>query len=285
MQTSPQYISQAEGRIAFEVQGAGPLVILVPGMGELRSSYRFLVPELVASGYRVASTDLRGHGDSDASFSSYGDVATASDISALIDTLGGPAVVAGNSLAAGSAVLVAAARPEMVVGLVLIGPFVRNAQLSAADAAEFEALTAPDGVADRWRDFMPLLYAGRKPDDFESYRAAVHSSLARSAFGSAFSSTVRGADHTPAEQALGKVSAPTLVVMGDSDPDFPDPAGEAAWISAATQAEVVMINDAGHYPQAQQPEQTGAAILSFLSGEFPPAWADASFSNGACKQS
>jgi pimeloyl-ACP methyl ester carboxylesterase len=271
MQTSPQYISQAEGRIAFEVQGAGPLVILVPGMGELRSSYRFLVPELVASGYRVASTDLRGHGDSDASFSSYGDVATASDISALIDTLGGPAVVAGNSLAAGSAVLVAAARPELVAGLVLIGPFVRNAQLSAADAAEFDALTAPDGVADRWRDFMPLLYAGRRPDDFEAYRAAVHASLARPAFGSAFSSTVRGADHTPAEQALGKVSAPTLVVMGDSDPDYPDPAGEAAWISAATEAEVVMIDHAGHYPQAQQPERTGAAILSFLSGVFPPA--------------
>ena len=35
-------------------------------MGDLRSVYRFLAPELVGAGYRVATMDLRGHGDSDA---------------------------------------------------------------------------------------------------------------------------------------------------------------------------------------------------------------------------
>lgn len=106
-----KYLVRPEGRIGFDVQGSGPLVILVPGMGELRSSYRHLIPHLVAAGYRVATTDLRGHGDSDTSFSSYGDVATADDISALVAELGGNAVIIGNSLAAGAAVIVARATP------------------------------------------------------------------------------------------------------------------------------------------------------------------------------
>jgi alpha-beta hydrolase superfamily lysophospholipase len=40
-------------------------VVLVPGMSDLRAGYRFLAPALRAAGYRVACTDLRGHGDSD----------------------------------------------------------------------------------------------------------------------------------------------------------------------------------------------------------------------------
>src|SRR6187402_2438823 len=103
-----KYISRPEGRIAYDVQGSGPLVVLVPGMGDLRATYRFLAPKLVAAGYTVATTDLRGHGDSDPTFSSYGDPETAGDIEALIDALGGRAVVGGNSLAAGAAVIVAA---------------------------------------------------------------------------------------------------------------------------------------------------------------------------------
>jgi pimeloyl-ACP methyl ester carboxylesterase len=46
------------------------LVVLVPGMGDLRASYRFLAPALKEAGYQVACTDLRGHRDSDATFSS-----------------------------------------------------------------------------------------------------------------------------------------------------------------------------------------------------------------------
>lgn len=77
---APSYLDRSEGRVAYEVAGDGPLVVLVPGMGDLRSAYRFLAPALLDAGYRVAATDLRGHGDSDTSFGSYGDAETAGDI-------------------------------------------------------------------------------------------------------------------------------------------------------------------------------------------------------------
>ena len=125
------YLRCAEGRIGYDVAGHGAQVMLVPGLGDLRAGDRFLASALRAAGYRVACTDLRSHGDSDATFTSYGDEETAGDVIALIEELGGPAVVVGNSMGAWSAVLAAAQRPGLVSGLVLAGPFVRNPRTSA----------------------------------------------------------------------------------------------------------------------------------------------------------
>ena len=53
--------------------------------------------------------------------------------------------------------------------------------------------------------------------------------------------------------------------MGEQDPDFPDPRAEADWIGGVLQAEVVMVPEAGHYPQSQRPDVTTGAILGFLA--------------------
>jgi len=84
-----QYLPRPNGEIAFEVSGAGPLVVAIPGMGDARGSYRFLTPQLVDAGYRVASFDLRGHGESSSGFTEFDDMAAASDAIALIEELGG----------------------------------------------------------------------------------------------------------------------------------------------------------------------------------------------------
>ena len=258
------YLSRPGGRVAYDIAGEGPLVVLVPGMGDLRDGYRFLAPALAEAGYRVATTDLRGHGDSDASFASYGDAETAGDILALIEELGGPAVVIGNSMAAAAAVLAAAERPDSLAGLVLVGPFVRNGKVSLAQRVGLRLAMAPLWAASAWRSYLPKLYAGQRPADFEEYRDRLVASLRRPGYAKAFSLTTR-ADHAPAEARLADVSAPTLVVMGDQDPDFPDPRAEADWIAEALSAEVVIVPEAGHYPQSQRPEITTAAIVGFLS--------------------
>ncbi|MBA8816554.1 pimeloyl-ACP methyl ester carboxylesterase [Microbacterium halimionae] len=264
-------MSRPEGRIAYDLQGSGPLVVLIPGMGDLRAGYRFLTPELVAAGYTVATADLRGHGESDTTFSSYGDPQTASDIEALIDELGGKAVIGGNSLAAGSAAIVAAEHPEKVSGLVLFGPFVRNPSASAFERWMFRTMMAPLWVASMWKAYMPTLYKGKRPADFAEYRAKVIASLRRPGYSKAFSLTTRQTTHDPAEAVLNQVTAPAIVIMGDSDPDFKDPAGEAKWIGSELHAQVVMVEEAGHYPQSQQPEITTSAVLGFLATVAPVA--------------
>jgi pimeloyl-ACP methyl ester carboxylesterase len=255
----------AQGNIAYDVQGTGPLVLLVPGMGDLRSAYRFLTPALLAAGYTVASTDLRGHGDSDMSFTSYGDADTAGDVEALLLELGRPAVIIGNSMSAGSAVIVAAEHPELVEGLVLVGPFVRPPSTNAFENLVFRAMMARPWAAAAWKAYMPTLYAGALPTDFTEYQQRVIASLKRPGYASAFSLTTR-TDHFLAGASLASVHAPTLVVMGEKDPDFKNPKAEADWIATTLHGSAVMVPEAGHYPQSQQPELVSAAIIDFLGG-------------------
>ena len=59
-----EFLEVAGGRIAYDVTGEGPLVVLSHGIGDRRQAYRFLAPMLAQAGFRVANADLRGHGDS-----------------------------------------------------------------------------------------------------------------------------------------------------------------------------------------------------------------------------
>jgi pimeloyl-ACP methyl ester carboxylesterase len=232
-------------------------------MGDLRAGYRFLAPAVRDAGHRVACTDLRGHGDSDTTFASYGDAETAGDLLALVEQLGGPAIIVGNSMGAGAAALAAAEQPDPVRGLVLLGPFVRNAERSALQRLMLRAAMAAPWAAISWKAYMPKLYAGQRPDDFDQYRDQVVASLRRPGYAKAFSLTTR-TNHDPVEARLADVSQPTLVVMGERDPDFPDPRAEAHWIAQALNADVVIVPEAGHYPQSQRPDMTTDAVLTFL---------------------
>jgi pimeloyl-ACP methyl ester carboxylesterase len=83
-------------------------------------------------------------------------------------------------------------------------------------------------------------------------------------YAKAFSRTITGISHDPAEARLADVAAPALVVMGEQDPDFPDPRAEADWIARALRAQVVMVPEAGHYPQSQRPDITTGTSGSTL---------------------
>jgi pimeloyl-ACP methyl ester carboxylesterase len=262
--STTEFLDRPDGRVAFDVAGSGPLVILVPGMGDLRATYRFTVNPLVAAGYRVATTDLRGHGDSDPTFASYGDAETAGDVLALVEHLGGPAVIVGNSMGAGAAAYAASERPDLVSGLVLVGPFVRNGQVNAVMRIMMRVAMATPWIAASWKSYVPRLYAGRRPADLDAHLDSLIASLRRPGYAKAFSLTTR-VDHAPAEARLTSIQAPTLVVMGELDPDFPDPKAEAEWIATTLDGEVVMVPEAAHYPQSQQPDVVSDALLNFLS--------------------
>lgn len=255
-------LHRPDGEVAVDILGTGPLVVCVPGMGDLRSTYRHLVPGLVASGLRVAVMDLRGHGDSTTGFAEYGDAATAGDIVALVEQLGGPAVVVGNSMAAGSAVIAAAARPDLVAGLVLVGPFVRDGEVSWLRRTAWRIAMSGPWATRVWRAALPSLYQGDQPADLDGHLAAIADSLRRPGRARAFRRTTR-TSHADAESALAAAAGrPSLVVMGEQDPDFPDPRAEARWIAARLGGEVLMVPRAGHYPQAQRPDLLVGPIVA-----------------------
>ncbi|HTQ06744.1 MAG TPA: alpha/beta hydrolase [Polyangiaceae bacterium] len=264
-----RYLDRDGGRIAYDVTGDGPLVVAIPGMGDLRSNYRFLAPEIVHAGYRFASMDLRGHGDSEASFDAYDDRAAGSDLLALVGHLGGPAVIIGNSMGAGAAAWAAAEAPEAVRGLVLIGPFVRNAPVGLIKQLLFRLSMARPWGAAAWVAYLPKLYPGHPPADFERHRSEIRESLRKPGHAAAFLATTR-TSHAPVEARLQEVHTPTLVVMGERDPDFVDPGAEANYVGAQLHGDVVMVKNAGHYPHTEYPEVVNPVITGFLARVTPP---------------
>lgn len=260
-------IPRESGTIHAEVRGGGPLVLCVPGMGETTAAFRHLVPGLVAAGFRVASMDLRGHGASSTTFSTFDDPAAAGDVLAVLDSLGADsATLVGSSMGAAAAVLAAARAPERVSGLVLIGPFVRDRGQALTRAATRLglrlALAGPWGPA-VWRHYYPSLFGDRLPADHHEHVERTLSLLRSPERWRAFRRTTR-TSHAPAEEALPDVRTPTLVLMGDRDPDFPDPAAEGRWVADALDGDLVMVPGAGHYPMGEQPDVVMGALLPFL---------------------
>ncbi|WP_213284408.1 alpha/beta fold hydrolase [Cellulomonas hominis] len=268
------HLQRPEGLVAYDDAGTGPLVVAVPGMGDLRSTYDELRAALLDAGYRVVTTDLRGHGDSDAGFRTHGDEATAGDVAALVEHLGaGPAVLVGNSMGASAAAVVAADRPELVRALVLISPFLRDAPGGAAKRALLGVvlrvmLAAPWG-ARAWAAYYGVLNKGTRSPRLAAHTAAIRASLRRPGYLGAFRRLALGLTHAVVEPRVARIQAPALAVVGALDPDWTDPAAELAWIASVVDARTLLVADAGHYPQHQTPDVVSAAVLGLLADTAP----------------
>lgn len=267
-----ELLDRPEGRIAYTVEGPadGPLVVLVPGMGDLRRTWRALVGPLVAAGYRTAVTDLRGHGDSDTTFRPHGDLATGSDVIALVEHLGGPAVLIGSSMGAAAVAWVAAERPDLVAGLVLTGPLLRNPATSPLlehlmHAAYRVMFVRPWGAALWASYYRSPLSRGRRAPWFEEHLAAVRSAMSDPAHLRQFRRLTLQLTHAPVEARLGDVHSPVLAFIGRRDPDLRDPAAEAAWIEQTLDARTVLLDDVAHYPHHQAADAVVPATLAWLA--------------------
>jgi pimeloyl-ACP methyl ester carboxylesterase len=264
-----RYLQRPEGRISYTVEGHGPLVVAVPGMGDLRSTYRDVDPPLLAAGYRVAVTDLRAHGDSDTTFREYGDIATGRDVLALIEELGGPAVILGNSMGAAAAAWAAAERPDLVAGLVLTGPLLRDPAMGPAATgllhAAYRLLFARPWGASAWAGYYrSTLNRGRKSPWLDEHVAEIRASLRGPGRLAAFRRLTLQLTHAPVERRLPEVTAPMLAFVGDLDPDYRDPDAEIVWMESQG-VKVVRVAEAGHYPHAQRPEIVVPGALDFLA--------------------
>ncbi len=264
--TETQFLDRPEGRVAYDDSGGeGPLLVAAPGMGDRRQVYRHVVPKLVDVGIRVATMDLRGVGESSVGWSDFSDAAIGSDLLALIDELkAGPAFVVGNSLTAASAVIAATDAPDSVLGLGLLGPFVRDVPAKWWNKAAFRATLARPWGRSAWvAYYRKNMYPGTKPPDHAEYVAALSANLAEPGRYMSFKSLAFNS-HAESGARLDRVTQPTLVVMGTADPDFPDPAAEARHLGETMGAEVVLADGSGHYPQADSPDVVAAALIELV---------------------
>lgn len=275
-----EFVDIEGGRIAYDVTGSGPLVVLSHGMGDRRQAYRFLAPKLAQAGYRVVNADLRGHGESSMGWKSVtGKEAisrtdVAGDLLALIRHLGGPAVIVGHSISGGAATIAAAEQPDLVTAIVEINPFTKTQKLSLGGLVRIRryrrGLSRLMGTQllrslRIWMRYLDIAYPA-KPADYAEYMAALAAKLREPGRMAEFMKTSKT---TPADAGaqLPYVTVPALIIMGTLDPDFAHPRAEGDAIVAAMppgRGTVAMVEGAGHYPHAQSPDQVAALVIGFL---------------------
>ena len=108
-----------------QMEGSGPTVVLIHGLGSCADDWLLQTPVLAAS-FAVLTLDLRGHGRSGKPPGPYTVAQMGDDVAALMDTLDtGPAHVVGLSLGGLVAQALAAEHPELVRSLVLVNTFAR----------------------------------------------------------------------------------------------------------------------------------------------------------------
>ncbi len=172
-------------------------------------------------------------------------------------------MLAGASLSAAAAVIAAGRCPDRVRGLVLLAPFLRNGTSGLVRWIMRTAFLRPWGPY-IWRGYAATLWPGLGAKASE--RAAMTTALlTRPGRWPAFQATSAALDHRVVEPWIGSVKAPVLVVMGDADPDWKDPLGEAKWVASNfADVETFAVPGVGHAPMFERPELVSPAVSQFL---------------------
>jgi proline iminopeptidase len=178
----------------------------------------------------------------------------------------------------------AAAHPEAVDGLVLVSTMEPGARFAAAlrDALARRVPAERRTALAALRDSEPFR-SGQVDAVERALREGFRAGMARSALadqmildlhprtardgGRVVALLFRDPSSLDLWPRLGRIAAPTLVVHGRHDAT---PAAMAAELAAAIDgAELVMIDDAGHFPYLESPETFLASIRAFLDGVAP----------------
>lgn len=263
-----RHLATGNATIAYDdTDGGGPLVVCLPGLGDLRSEYRHLAPLLGHAGHRVVTADLRGHGESSVGWSSYSPEDVGDDLVALLDHLDaseqGGAVVVGCSLSAAAAIWAAAERPDAVAGLVLVGPFVRDLPVPWYQRLVLRFMTPR-----LWAAYLPRLSPTGGPADLADHIASVRDNLSEPGRTTPLRAMLL-ASKDACEARIDEVDTATLVIMGGADPDFPDPAAEAEFVAGRLGGATVVLDDLGHYPHAEDAERTATHVVDFVEHACP----------------
>lgn len=257
-----RYLDLPGGRLAYDDSGDGPLIVCLPAMLDLRSQFRFLRPLLLKAGYRVVTVDQRGMGETSADWPEYGSTPLAHDLLALLRHLdAGPALVYGCSNGAAAGVWVAAEAPELIRGLVLAAPFVRDGEESFALKLTRTLMRIPGLATPLYMSVYPK-WQPTPPADFAEHKAKLKESFKRPGRAEVIVEYL-DMSHADAEARLDRVTAPALVVMGSKDIDWPDPVAEAVWVSEKVNGRLIVVEGAGHHPHVEFPGKIADAVQTF----------------------
>jgi pimeloyl-ACP methyl ester carboxylesterase len=247
--------------IAYQRVGDGPPLVLVHGAA---SDSRLWQPQLSALSdeFTVVAWDEPGAGSSSDVPPDFRLVDYATCLAALIDGLAlGPAHVAGLSWGGTVALELHRRRPRLVATLILADTYAGwKGSLPAEEVrARVEhlrqSLAAP---AEAFDPTLPGLFAGDPPAEFVPLLEQMHADVRPESMRTALSLMA----DTDQRELLPDVDVPTLLIWGENDGR--SPLGVARQFEEAIpDTRLVVIPDAGHVSNLEQPERFTEAVREF----------------------
>ena len=240
--------------IYYETHGEGPVILLSHGYSATSQMWRGQIAPL-SKKHKLVIWDMRGHGQSDypSDQSEYSEDKTVGDMLALLDHVGAKtAIVGGLSLGGYMSLAFNASHPDRVRALLIIdtGPGFKKDE--AREGWNQNALR----TAERYeKDGLGQLGSASAERATARHRDAT--GLARAGRGMLTQKNARVIESLP------NVKVPSLVIVGAKDTPFL--AASDYMTAKIPGAEKVVIPDAGHAANIDQPAAFNAAVETFIA--------------------
>jgi pimeloyl-ACP methyl ester carboxylesterase len=239
----------------YEIYGTGPAILLSHGYAATSQMWRGQI-EALSRRHKLIVWDMRGHGQSDypEEISAYSEESTVTDMYALLDAVGADrAIVGGLSLGGYMSLAFHRVHPERVSALLIIdtGPGFKNEE-----------------ARERWNK-RALEYANRFETEGLDYLRSLSPEMAMSSHRSVHGliNAARGMLTQRDDrviQSLPDIRVPSLIVVGANDTAF---LAAAEYMAAKIPgAAKVVIANAGHSANIDQPELFNRTVVEFLVG-------------------
>jgi len=253
----------AIGRTMIEIDGAGPAIVFVHGLGGTSNSFQMLLGAL--AGFRCIRLDLPGSGRSPRPFGALtmdGFVASVADV---VRAVGGAAAhLVGHSMGTLVCQRLAAQAPELARSLTLFGPIVepsdaarqrlrdraraarQDGMIGVAEAATASGLSSTSRSANAL--LAPFLRESHMRQDPEGF-AQTCEALA----------DAQGAD-------LRFLRCPTLIVTGDEDAIAP-PTVAQALADKVKGAKLRVLAHCGHWTPFERPQDCARLLAEHVAAQ------------------
>ena len=255
---------------ALSGESTAPPVLFVHGFPFSLEMWRGQIDAVAAAGFRAVAYDVRGHGMSDVGDGQYTIESHVDDLFALLDHLKIPkAAIVGLSMGGYITLRAFEREPVRFVAAVLCDtrsePDTDEGRVKRAASVR---AVKKNGSAAFAAEYVKMMFAQETISTNPSAVESIRQVIARTPPLSIAGTLIALAARTDTTASLGRISVPTLVLVGERDTVTPPPSSESMK-SKIPGAELHIVPGAAHLSNLDNPAYFNEKLLTFPKRVLP----------------